>query len=245
MRQHSSALERKWNRQFTRPIFPAGTKNAVWEQDQFLKSSTVHVPVNAHATDWQWSLAQLCLSLSLRFSEGQVRRLRFGIVLHPSADRFNTVSRMGKEVVRVGVGWVACDTSNSTNTADTYSWLHSLHYHHCFPGGPSSLPQPKRQAQMQGFIQKLWAPHLHVVEGSRVKGYTLLGRLLGSIQHFRQVKLITKHKMIFGGKKVSLVVQSSEQRHPMQHQQKESPTAVGDIQHQACTGHLRGHQYTW
>ena len=27
MRQHSSALERKLNRQFTRPIFPAGAKN--------------------------------------------------------------------------------------------------------------------------------------------------------------------------------------------------------------------------
>jgi len=33
MRQHSGALERKWNRQFTRPIFPAGAKNAVWKQD--------------------------------------------------------------------------------------------------------------------------------------------------------------------------------------------------------------------
>ena len=33
MRQHSSTLERKWNRQFTRPIFPAGTKNPVWERD--------------------------------------------------------------------------------------------------------------------------------------------------------------------------------------------------------------------
>ena len=30
MHQHSSALERKWNRQFTRPIFPMGTKNTVW-----------------------------------------------------------------------------------------------------------------------------------------------------------------------------------------------------------------------
>ena len=33
MRQHSGALERKWNRQFTRPIFPAGAKNVVWERD--------------------------------------------------------------------------------------------------------------------------------------------------------------------------------------------------------------------
>ena len=33
MRQHSGALERKWNRQFTRPIFPAGAKNTVWERD--------------------------------------------------------------------------------------------------------------------------------------------------------------------------------------------------------------------
>ena len=33
MRQHSGALERKWNRQLTRPIFPAGTKNAVWKRD--------------------------------------------------------------------------------------------------------------------------------------------------------------------------------------------------------------------
>ena len=32
MCQYSGALERKWNRQFTRPIFPAGTKNLVWEQ---------------------------------------------------------------------------------------------------------------------------------------------------------------------------------------------------------------------
>ena len=28
-----SALERKWNRQLTRPIFPAGAKNVVWERD--------------------------------------------------------------------------------------------------------------------------------------------------------------------------------------------------------------------
>jgi len=27
MHQHSGALERKWNRQLTRTIFPAGTKN--------------------------------------------------------------------------------------------------------------------------------------------------------------------------------------------------------------------------
>ena len=33
MRQHSGALERKWNRQLTRPIFPAGAKNAVWKRD--------------------------------------------------------------------------------------------------------------------------------------------------------------------------------------------------------------------
>ena len=33
MRQHSSALERKWNRQLTRPIFPAGAKNAVWKRN--------------------------------------------------------------------------------------------------------------------------------------------------------------------------------------------------------------------
>ena len=33
MRQHSSALERKWNRQLTRPIFLAGTKNTVWKRD--------------------------------------------------------------------------------------------------------------------------------------------------------------------------------------------------------------------
>ena len=33
MCQHSGALERKWNRQFTRPIFPAGAKNTVWERD--------------------------------------------------------------------------------------------------------------------------------------------------------------------------------------------------------------------
>ena len=27
---HSSELEQKWNRQSTRPIFPAGAKNVVW-----------------------------------------------------------------------------------------------------------------------------------------------------------------------------------------------------------------------
>ena len=32
MRQHSSALEQKWNRQLTRPIFAAGAKNAVWNK---------------------------------------------------------------------------------------------------------------------------------------------------------------------------------------------------------------------
>ena len=36
MRQHSGALERKWNRQLTRPIFPAGVKNAVWGRDYSL-----------------------------------------------------------------------------------------------------------------------------------------------------------------------------------------------------------------
>ena len=33
---------------------------------------------------------------------------------------------------------------------------------------------------------------------------------LGSVQHDRKVSLITEHKMIFSGKKVSPVVQSSE-----------------------------------
>ena len=33
MRQLSGAPERKWNRQLTRPIFPAGTKSAVWKRD--------------------------------------------------------------------------------------------------------------------------------------------------------------------------------------------------------------------
>ena len=33
MRQHSGTLERKWNRQLTGPIFPAGAKNAVWKRD--------------------------------------------------------------------------------------------------------------------------------------------------------------------------------------------------------------------
>ena len=33
MRLHSGTLERKWNRQLTRPIFPAGTKNADWGRD--------------------------------------------------------------------------------------------------------------------------------------------------------------------------------------------------------------------
>ena len=33
MCQHFGALERKWNRQLTRLIFPVGVKNAVWERD--------------------------------------------------------------------------------------------------------------------------------------------------------------------------------------------------------------------
>ena len=33
MRQHSGALQRKWNRKLTGPIFPAGAKNAVWKRD--------------------------------------------------------------------------------------------------------------------------------------------------------------------------------------------------------------------
>jgi len=34
MHQRSHTLERKWNRQLTRPIFLAGAKNAVWKRDQ-------------------------------------------------------------------------------------------------------------------------------------------------------------------------------------------------------------------
>jgi len=33
MRQHSSALERKWNRQLTRPIFPVGAKK-MWSGNE-------------------------------------------------------------------------------------------------------------------------------------------------------------------------------------------------------------------
>ena len=33
MCRHFGTLEWKWIRQFTRPIFPVGAKNAVWEQD--------------------------------------------------------------------------------------------------------------------------------------------------------------------------------------------------------------------
>jgi len=33
MRQHSGALERKWNRQFTKLIFRAGAKNVIWKRD--------------------------------------------------------------------------------------------------------------------------------------------------------------------------------------------------------------------
>ena len=29
----TSSVKRKWNRQLTRPIFPAGAKNAVWKRD--------------------------------------------------------------------------------------------------------------------------------------------------------------------------------------------------------------------
>ena len=41
MRQHSGALEQSWNRQFTKPIFPAGTKNAVWERDYLAGESAL------------------------------------------------------------------------------------------------------------------------------------------------------------------------------------------------------------
>ena len=41
MRQHSGALERKWNRQLTRPIFPEGAKNAVWKQDYLRIADTL------------------------------------------------------------------------------------------------------------------------------------------------------------------------------------------------------------
>ena len=47
MRQHSSALERKWNRQLTRPIFPAGAKNAVWKRDYSNYGQTLGVEDNA------------------------------------------------------------------------------------------------------------------------------------------------------------------------------------------------------
>ena len=33
MHQHSGTLSQKWNRQFTRPIFPPDAKNTVWEGD--------------------------------------------------------------------------------------------------------------------------------------------------------------------------------------------------------------------
>ena len=33
----SVKLERKWNRQFTRPIFLVGAKNGVWERDYILQ----------------------------------------------------------------------------------------------------------------------------------------------------------------------------------------------------------------
>ena len=33
MCQHSGALERKWNRQLTRSIFPVGVKSLVWGRD--------------------------------------------------------------------------------------------------------------------------------------------------------------------------------------------------------------------
>ena len=52
MRQHSGALERKWNRQLTRPIFPAGAKNAVWKRDYLspLCRYTTHSSVPHTAT---------------------------------------------------------------------------------------------------------------------------------------------------------------------------------------------------
>ena len=85
MHHNSGTLERKWYRQLTRPIFPAGTKNAVWKwdyqrtccwsQDPFIihthhQSGRVEHKLNMHAYTTQyhssvWTMTTIALHKSV------------------------------------------------------------------------------------------------------------------------------------------------------------------------------------
>ena len=61
MRQHSGAFERKWNRQLTRPIFPAGAKNAVWKRDYSWQWCSVNTESNEICPTPTWVVMESAL----------------------------------------------------------------------------------------------------------------------------------------------------------------------------------------